>query len=794
MYRDIKNIIFFSFLIFLFQGCSDTFDIPIPPTDKVLNGELVVEFDLLVPEVVNSRSFAENEDVKTKFKSGDLIHIIGTFNTQYLKEDGSYETGDIVRRYGALRYNGRLWEPVEGSTLTWPTNSTDGQFEAYFIAESNGVLTSESPIDTKLLSYVSPSSDPLHALSKSGIKYGYGVPLEFKHLCSYLSLVDLEPMVSENYMFTSSGVKESEYGASKVFHNAFQISLADIYSAQGPKLNFEFIESPDSDYGGLVYIKGDVSEIEKTGDNGEIIVTTRANYFLEPGFYETFRLLYPAGENSTYNYLEYNYKNVPDDSGGVGITNNPPLLKAATTYTLTITKSPGITIITPSEPGGWDETGQVFEVNVEEFLKSVNQGTEYWYVDENNNRTQILEVTPIGVRLLHNVNFKFYNYKDFEDKSFRPNTNGDMVFDGGLHYIHNIGSPLIYYNYGTIQNLGIKTARIDLISEESDNEADDMSRNGAFCKWNRSSGTISNVRVNDIDLKVYVKSTDEEGNEVHNIGGILGSNTGTVREVSVAGHINVNVAGLTKDIADLGDGKDYPVNAQVLIGGIVGQNAGEGDIYDVTPLEGVPSIKISNSCVGPLGAYSVGGLVGESQGYVTGVILTNITVDSSQSKGVASYIGGIAGQLSVSTDSGNSANANITSNNVSGTVKAGMSNPSLAHPDVSSVNYIGGITGTVLNVPITDCNVSVSVYASQDVVEKVTYGTGGAIGRIRNSNSYNIADLIAYGNYLQYPPGQASTTGSFAGIAAPDQTWADYANKNIIVHTYSGIGYIGSAF
>ena len=763
---------------------------------NIINGEsssdeLPLVFNFLLPAETGSRAFSEDDNVKTKFNQGDVIHVLGTFETQNLQEDGTYQPGNTITRYGALMYNGLMWTAVSGSNLTWPTNAINGQFKAYFISESNGVLTGENPTETYLLSDLTPSSDPLVAVSAPNIPYGYGIRMEFSHICTYLSLVDLEPMVAENYWFTTDNVKESADGNVVPFNNAFRISLSGLENPTGPNLNFEFCPIGDSQYQNLVYISANTIQTEGVEEFGNPIVTAQANYFLEPGFYESFVLYYPAGVGTTYRYLEYNYNNIPDQSGGLGIKNNPPDLRANQTYTLTITKSPGITVNTPPQAGGWDESDTSYNVDVEAFLKAVYDQNNYFYEDGNES-VQILEKTPNGTKLLHNVNFRYYDYNNFEDPTFRPNNMEGSVFDGDYHYISNLGSPLFRFNYGTIQNLGVKGAEISLVSYEASNVNDDMSRNGALCMWNRSNATITNVRISNVNLTVYVKTVDAGGQETHNIGGVIGSNTGVINGVSISGNFNITVRGLNADNTKFGDGTSYPVNASVLIGGFLGQNAGEGEVYDVSPQEGSPVITITNNCEGPLGAFSIGGVVGESQGYITGVIFPNVRVNATSSSGLSSYIGGIAGQLAVSTGS---ENAVLNSCVVSGTVIAGLSQPAAASA-LSSVSYIGGIAGTVLNVPVLDCSVAVSVCATTQPQANVIYGTGGAIGRIRESSSYNIQNIIAYGTYLRYPSAvENNWYGNFAGIVPEGQTWLDnYSDKNIIVHIFSNMDYIGGAF
>ena len=85
MFRCIKNIVYLLFMLPLLVGCST--DLYLGDTSDDLHGELPVEFHFLLPDVSSTRGF-DDKEVKTKFKEGDLIHILGTFQTESLQENG----------------------------------------------------------------------------------------------------------------------------------------------------------------------------------------------------------------------------------------------------------------------------------------------------------------------------------------------------------------------------------------------------------------------------------------------------------------------------------------------------------------------------------------------------------------------------------------------------------------------------------------------------------------------------------------------------------------------------------
>ena len=802
-----------------FIGCTND-DLLV--SDDLAN-ELPVEFDLLLPEDLGTRAFDSSSPPKQAFANGDMIHILGMFNTEALQEDGINKTKGKEHRYGALKYNEskKKWEPAPNSNLTWPTIATDGQFKAYYISQSDGVLYGDGSSNSKtyLLSDVTPTTDPLEAISAKGIEYGHAVRLEFKHLCAHLMLEDLEPMVAKKYLFHTDGPLDPETKETLPFNNAYKIYLGKSENEEGGTkelltLNFEFCQGSDTPYDDIgTYISANVIETKDDDGNGKETVKTKAGYFLEPGYYETFSVHYPAAEKTTYKYLDYDYKKIPEDSEGVGKKNNTPNLEAGKTYTLIITKSPGVEIVNPPSAGGWDETDNYYDVNVEEFLKAVNGKKGY----TNDKGEQILEETANGVKLLHNVDFNNCNYNEGfhhkEDQNhdpnqcFYPNILEGVVFDGDYHYIRNLASPLFRYNYGTIQNVGIKNINIEAVSYEDSPqnpngsileypEHEDMSRHGALCMWNRGAATISNVRISDVEMEISVKSfikvdgnndDDKDGSETHNIGCVVGSNTGNISEVALAGKFTLYVVGFDEEPFK------NNVNASVLIGGIAGQNAATGKIYDVSSYDGTPVFKITNSCKGEIGSYSVGGVVGESSGMIIGVILSNVTIDGTQSESVTSYMGGIVGKAEVSSEL--DLTAAINSCIVGGSVSAGVT---AQYGDIGSVSYIGGMVGADLSVPVVDCRSSVSVHGSAKTNENVIYATGGAFGHIRQSetSTYTFEDLIVYGSALRKPSGDSSTKnyiGNFAGIVPAGQTWDEnYANKNITVRKFAGIENIGS--
>lgn len=731
------------------------------------DGELPVTFEFVLPSATRSDNNLIQD--RTSFKNKDVIHIEGTFTCT---------DGEIKIRYGAMSYDAakKSWTAVDKSELTWPDDADAGSFKAYFVQRreddsEGGIIQTGGQTPTYSMSDLTYENDPLSAETKEErIPYGHAVKLNFEHICTYLTLKGLGAKVADTYWFTQRN---------KTLNNAFYLKRnAD------NTLTFTFCQKPDPRYhrdgytDALVYINTTtVTEVDGT----------KAKFFLPPGNYDSFTLCYPGAESNFFDYLEYTY--VPSQ----GESEIGPYLESNHSYLLDISKSKGITISSPP-PGPseetWDDSDNDYiHVNVKDFLKAVANGTDYYY-----DKTQILQGGSNSTKLLHNISFDKTSYSR-ETFDFEPIVKEGSVFDGGHHYIRDIACPVFHRNRGTIRNLGLRNIDAEFISDEADmgkenKDEYDQSRNGILCGWNER-GTVENIRIAGAKIIAKVKNdtetTDDKdaSQEAHNIGCVIGSNTGTVTDVALAGTFTLTVDAYT-------DG-DYSnkVDASVMIGGIVGQNAEHGSISNVAPYEdadesvGELVFRIENKCIGELGAFYVGGVAGLSSAYISNVTLPAVSIDGSDSKCVAMYMGGIAGQLSATgSDSGTTATSLCT---ITGTVKAGA----VYHADrgdIAAKSYIGGISG-VLGQSITDCRTAVSVSVGTDAHERVMYATGGAFGRIlKTMKNISLENIMAYGMALTGP---TNYIGDFAGIVPVGKTWEDsYKDLNIIVQNHVD-NYIG---
>lgn len=746
--------IYYIFILSLLIGlasCTDDMMQPSMPGEG--DNELPIDFTFLLPEdEAGTRSIS---NPKTNFSEGDIIHIQGIFQALY----NDQETTMI--RYGAFRKVKNGWDTVPGSKMKWPNMATTGTFTAYYISGSTGLLTLTDPLKTNMTN-MATNADPLKAQSASDIEYGRGVRMQFQHLCAYLTLEELEPLVSDNYWITAN---PDDPGS--VINNGFQLSLNSDNT-----LNFEFIAIPDPDYDNMVYVGGTSINYE-TSQNGQLETHTLANFFLEPGTYDSFMIKYPGLAPVSYEFLKYDFNEIQAGAGGEGTENIVPQLNAGNTYVLNVTKSPGITILAPPSAEGWDESDNYYIVDVPSFLEAASSGGSYY--DENG--VQILEGTASGSRLLHNVDFQFYEYNGLFD-NFIADINEGSIFDGDYHYIKNIASPIFRYNYGTIKDLGLKSINATLVTDENDDSGHDFSRMGMVCQWNYL-GTLSNIRIPEggtITGLVNQEFGASPENETHNLGIVTGSNTGTIDGVELGGIFDFTLSGYYTAESP----SPMAVDITVLFGGICGQNA--GTISNIMSPDNNLTLNLINNCVGNTGALYTGGMVGSSSGSMDNIVVQTLNIDCSGSEGLTLYTGGMVGEL---TTSGGSAGLTGLNNCIaSGSIKTGTASP-YSGSDAQSAAYTGGLAGALLNIPVYNSRVAIDITGPSSSLSEVLYATGGIFGRIRTNSQ--MGNLIGYGTVLTGVP----YIGNFAGIVPTGMTWTDYQDMGITVRQFTNISNIG---
>lgn len=782
--------------------------------------DLPIRIEATIGETLGTRSV---DEAKKSFTFGDpetgepadVIHVLARFEWTEKVNDGSGST--IEKKESEIRYcslvyteEGR-WVPNGKRDFTWPNKAEWAWFTAYYLHGSSGELTANIDDETetsptrRLFSTLADGQDPLRAQTPEDkpIRYGHTVGLTFEHILAHLSLIELDAGIDDDLVFRIDSDQEEKYELDPLC-NGFQLKLTETQEgdSQIPNLEFsyfsveEHLEKQDEDRPQIqaptVLVRDRETRLE----------SRQAGFFLEPDCaYDHFAIYYAS---SGVKYLSY-------DNSVLESLGRP--LQANNRYTFDVKKSSGVTIhATPEEQ--WDESDRyTMIVHADKFLQAIYSNSPYSEPDpDTGEEVMILERTtnPIGTLLKRNVVFETPYYHVFTYKvdesgnavdpyDFVPSVGSDNIFDGGYHYIKGLCCPLFYDNYGVIKNLGLSDVTIGSsydadgmwISTETYQGKDnvksyDYSRTGALATVNR--GIVQNVRVKNLTLNVGIHAAGED-TEAHDVGALFGINesAGLAEEIYLNGPIRVTV-------------QNSPTSSStsapsVSIGGLAGQSLGTlSDIRqlvdnreNITPPQPA-TIAVVNKLGYSLGAYYIGGLVGNNTGKLHEIsiptVTDGVTVDSSPSWGVVSYIGGLVGIA-------NSSDGNVISSCLigSGSVKAGTTTKTEA---ISAYSYTGGLVG-VFNerANLYNCTSFCSVTGSEtSYAGDASRATGGVFGQIMPRGTFDegrLESIAVFGETLS-----GANAGCFAGDVPADKRWDPDYIKVADVKKFPDIDYIGS--
>lgn len=690
-------------------GCSDEM-----PGDGVLSleGSVPVEFSVEdVEQMFATRALGE---VKQLFDEGDLIHIQGEFTGA---------DGAKAKAYGAMQLKNRKWEPVTGAAIYWPYDAEKGTFTAYHLYDSNGMMPKGTITPNVMLSDVQDGQDPLEAIAED-VPYGYAVNLRFRHACTYLTLEKMEQNVTDYYWMVCPGETP--------IRNAYNLSLTS-----SGELSLNFVSVGDPAHGGLVYISRPSESM--TADDGNY---SCASFFLAPGDYSYFDLR----TNNNFPFMSF-------------MNSLTEELQANHPYTLNVSNAKGSNFVTTTQTE-WDDNGEAWSVDVSKFLESVSKGEDYSELDPSTGEeVPILRRANGVLNLMRNLDFNFF--EGYGQMEFTPNVSNSTVFDGNMHYISNIAYPVFRFNYGTIQNLGLRNLKFDITAFSGPQDydfADDFSRIGGLCLWNRSDARILNIRLEDFDMTVKIQARNSQqtgSNENFHIGAVCGENWSIISGVALKGNFSIKA-----EPRDLSGEYSY-VDANVNIGGIVGNHT----LYlsDVGPEPGETfSLTIENTCKGRpewgSGVFCHGGVVGQSTANeISQVVIPTVTMKLGETECYQEYTGGLVGRL-------RGTNYLMSNCTVQGSLTSGSVKPYAATAR-ESFSYIGGIAGNVRGYVVNNCRAVCSIAAGTGSAPEATCATGGAFGRLQQGAV--IESNSAFGTTLTGPD---SYIGDFAGIAQPSIT------------------------
>ena len=800
MKRFIYLPIFLTLLVGLSSCQQDDFFLDDDEVERTDN--LPIQLDAFIGDAVDTRSVDKAKktfsfgDVESGV-SADVIHVQSTF---------TLDDGSTLTRYCAMQYTeDEKWMPMGNASFAWPNNAVTGTFTAYYIYGSNGELTTnvgENAVTQTRFTDIIDGQDPLRACTED-VRYGHTVGLKFQHILTHLTLIELDAGIDDQLIF------RIDPGNNQKLNNAFQILLVEDDNKE-PHIEFNYISIPEilkeDPVAGNVYGTLIKSPTELVRDKQTRAESCQVGFFLQPDCsYNAFSIYYSNGDR----YLTY--KNSDPNTQNRKLDGN-------NRYIFNVKKSAGVTITTPPEQK-WDESEEFTTVvDTEKFLQAVYTNSSYSeYSEEKQEMVQILEATnnPAGTLLKCNIRFQNPYYHIFPHPAstdddgnpvaaydFVPLVGSDNVFDGGYHYIKDLCCPLFFENSGVIKNLGFVNTTIGVDPQYEWTSILNYSEPGAVktYEYNRTGiiatnnhGTVQNIRVKDATVKVGIYAEDDQ--EAHNVGALFGVNnsSGYVDNVYLSGRIDVIVDNYTDLIPE------------VNIGGLAGQNLGtmihiEQLVDNREDLPNPPTpvrISVTNLLRSSLGAYYIGGLVGNNTGKLSEVSIPTtptssnnqavaITVDSSVSFGVISDIGGIAGKAESSQ--GNEISACLIG---SGIVTAGETDK---YQTIDAYSYTGGLVGVLSErTHVFNCTAFCSVIGSA-TRSGISQAVGGVFGNIK---------VIQQNGATSYPPGtmmsiavfgdrlEGANPGCFVGEAPAGKTWADYETL-VDVKKFPDIEYIGT--
>lgn len=471
-------------------------------------------------------------------------------------------------------------------------------------------------------------------------------------------------------------------------------------------------------------------------------------------------------------------------------------------------------------------------------------------VDNTNNHTSTDNVGVFGVNAGTIKNLKVYSstFKGYDNVGAIAGTNngtidnvttlGNTVEAVGSNYSNDkldtskVGAAggVVGTNTGTVNNA---TSRDSVIAGE------DKNSNGALT----TAGGIAGINTGLVSNSQSHSAVTASKTSTYSLGGIVGVNTAkdnTTDNKITAGLDNVNAYGVTSGIYSEASKPAYATSSN--IGGIAGVNSGTlHDAYNESIVKGLNNIGgiaginsgdisliVNGASITAEGNYT-GGLVGSTTGKISdgrnngvitgvnyvgglvgsngsGVILEDLTNDSSAEITGEKYVGGIAGTNSgsISTTDTNLINrGSITGNQYVGGI-AGENNGTIANVnnDIvlnatgSDAKYFGGVTGintkdgTITNATNRgDINANGATYVGGIAGENngtlnefngnygnVTGGdkVGGAVGK--NTVAINNAELVSAGT--------VTSAGGAGGIFAENSgkiTNSDLSNSGTVI-------------
>ena len=745
-----------------------------------------------------------------KWQEGDVIQIAAVFSCK--DREDSLE-------YCGYRYLAEAdeWEPVvPNEELWWPVGAKSAKFTAYYIKDITGAFTSkteETSGGVFLLGDIEEGTDPLYC-TFSG-EYGESVNLNFRHLCTHLTLNEVKKEMSDIYWLYGNASGE---GKSPEIPNAYELK----YNPTKKELEFRFLTSEKSTTRGAVTELGEgdhyVVSRKKSSDEDWV------DFYLAPyrageGETRTSDVIYTYGKDCKLNYVNnHPYLSFTSD--------DLDKLEAGVHYELSVERSTGIVpepqTDFPDKPGS--ESGYV---HIPDLLYGMENGND---VSDVNGQLVLKSTGEAYPRLLRDVDFHNFNPIDYingegdfdpENKesivpeNFRtgphkdwkmPRLNGKML-DGDYHSFLHVAYP-IFYNIESseIYNLAIRDSKVNITVDDIQ-EMDRLQIQGAVATEgatntefgilaNIFSGKLSRFLLENVDMTVHLNNElwTASAGITYSIGCVAGkqstsssSDAERIERVELRGNVNLTV---TTDGGTVNNRQD------ICAGVIVGQSG--ASIAGITCTEGLGTgTPIPGKCtiILPINGENnvkAGGLVGKEVMMMQDVSC-DVVVDASRLRVAQCYVGGLVGEIvneNANFGSLLDCTANVT---VTGGVSRSISNVTYSY------SYCGGIAGKASHADIHRIYIRGSVKGGTETEaqtsnpQMLVFATGGGFGYVTESqlkDCRTFADVT--GAYLMTSGFYCNNTGRFVGMTSAADGYEENKDGNSAASSET-LGFVGAS-
>ena len=733
------------------------------------------------PLVEPSGAATRSKPADKTWKDGETLQITATFT-------GTADLNTYANQYSCYKYSAAddEWVAV-GSGLFWPTGATNGTFTAYYLAGLNGIITTsgeleENSTDNYPLSAIAEGEDPLYCTAEES--YGRSIKLQFKHLCTHLSLQDVKQNIADTYWL---------YRDSAEIPNAYKLT----YNRNDNKLKFEFVCSDANQTDSLHYF---VSRKRQSSESSSWV-----DFYLAPsnqadgetresdkkyGYGKGCKLTY----YNDHPYLSFNSEELDK-------------LQAGYHYELSINRYTGIV---PESPEGFPDkpTENDVEVDIPELLAGIRDKKDV----RDEEGQLVLKAEGVEVpHLLRDVDFKKFNPIEYvkEHPEWKMPTLNSVRLDGNFHSFIHVAYPIFFeIESGEIYNLAIRNSKVeikvdDIIAMNQSTIQGNTSHGslnsdfGILCCF--FNGLLSNFLLEDVEMIVHFDDRLTEGLS-SNLDFSMGCITArqTTSNQSNAKIENVQLRGDVKLTVQTDEGHTASAVQDAFVGILAGQSGAriegvtcEKGVATGTEKEGLCTVSVP---IKGDNIVTVGGLVGQEV-MEAKEINVNVEVDASGLDVNQCYVGGLFGVIVNQSES----KGVVTNCTASVTVTGGISHP--INDATYAYSYCGGIAGKINFGELDRIDITGSVTGGSETTPRtentrmMVYATGGGFGYVTATDATAVKNCRALATVsetqLLTTNLYDNATGRFAGMSPLDLQEGD--SNNCRAHSGS-FNFVGSTY